>query len=89
MKLKLKHFVAFIALFSIVLILYGFHLQDRQPNTGNQYIGLGTIGLFLIAMPLFLIKESSGKSIKRYMFTQENLEKMKSDIKKNKEKSEK
>ncbi|MEO0901817.1 MAG: hypothetical protein AAFY00_07240, partial [Bacteroidota bacterium] len=33
-------------------------------------------GLFLVAMPLFLIKESKGKKMKDYMLNKENIEKM-------------
>lgn len=84
MKLTLNHFIAFSALFSIGLIVYGFYIQEQEPSTANQYIGLGTVGLFLVAMPLFLVKESQGKNIKDYMLNQENIEKMKADMRKSK-----
>jgi hypothetical protein len=34
------------------------------------------VGLFLVAMPMFLIIESRGKKMKDYMLTEENLRKM-------------
>ena len=42
----------------------------------NKYIGFGTVGLFLIAMPIFLIKESKNRKVKDYMLTEENIRKM-------------
>jgi len=58
------------------LIIYGFNLDDTQEALANKYIGSGTIGLFLIAMPLFLYKESKGKDFRDYMLTDENVRKM-------------
>lgn len=84
MKLKLKHFVVFSTLFSSALIGYGFFIQEQQPHLANQYIGLGTVGIFLVAMPLFLIKESRKKNLKNYTLTKENLEKMKAKMQKKK-----
>jgi len=42
----------------------------------HKYIGFGTAGLFLLAMPLFLYKESKGKKMNDYMLTEENIRKM-------------
>jgi len=37
---------------------------------------INTVGLFLIAMPLFLYKESKSRDFKDYMLTDENVRKM-------------
>tara|TARA_R110002051_G_scaffold180913_3_gene250350 strand:+ start:3675 stop:3908 length:234 start_codon:yes stop_codon:yes gene_type:complete len=58
------------------LIIYGFNLDEGQADTANKLIGSGTLGLFLLAMPLFLIKESKGKKFKDYMLTDDNVRKM-------------
>ena len=58
------------------LIIYGFNLDESQQNLANKFIGSGTLMLFLIAMPLFLFKESKGKDFKNYMLTDENVRKM-------------
>lgn len=56
---------------------YGLYIQEQGvSNNAEKYIGAGVIGLFLIAMPLFLYKESRGKNMKDYMLTKENIEKM-------------
>ncbi|MEM9076782.1 MAG: hypothetical protein AAGC43_07075 [Bacteroidota bacterium] len=76
MKLKTKHIIVLIVLLSFASIIYGFRIKDEDETTGNKYIGFGTVGLFLVAMPLFLIKESKGKKMKDYMLNKENIEKM-------------
>lgn len=74
--MRFKHFIVLIVLASFASIIYGFTLKASTPDNADKFIGLGTIGLFLIAMPLFLIKESKGKKMKDYMLTKENIEKM-------------
>lgn len=75
MKIKLKHIIFLIMLASLGSIFYGLSLEEAHPQA-SKYIGGGTIGLFLVAMPLFLWKESKSKNMKDYMLTKENIEKM-------------
>ncbi|VXB58746.1 hypothetical protein [Maribacter litoralis] len=72
----MKYIITLIVLISIGLIIYGFTLDASQEALSHRYIGSGTFGLFLLAMPLFLIKESKGKKFKDYMLTDENVRKM-------------
>ncbi|QBA63104.1 hypothetical protein [Muriicola soli] len=74
--LKNKYVITAIVLLSLGAIIYGFTIVGEQPAVGNKYIGFGTVGLFLIAMPLFLLKESKGKNVKDYMLNEENIRKM-------------
>lgn len=83
MKIKLKYIVVLIVLASISSIIYGFNIEEQQPSVAHKYIGLGTIGLFLVAMPLFLFKESKGKNMKDYMLTKDNIKKMQDQERKN------
>lgn len=76
MKFRLKYFIVLVVLASFGSIIYGFSIKDEQLQLANKYIGFGTVGLFLVAMPLFLIKESKGKKVKDYMLTDENIRKM-------------
>lgn len=76
MRVKNKYIVTFVVLSSVVAICYGFYIMDSDPQLANKCIGFGTVGIFLVAMPLFLIKESKGKKMKDYMLTEENLRKM-------------
>ena len=75
MRIKTKHIIVLIVLASAAAIIYGFTIKADDPSMANKYIGFGTAGLFLIAMPMFLIKESKGKKIKDYMLTDENIKK--------------
>jgi len=74
--MKLKHFITLVVLASFGAIIYGFTLDDTQEMLANKYIGSGTVGLFLVAMPLFLYKESKNRDFKNYMLTDENVRKM-------------
>lgn len=72
----MKYLITLIVLLSFGAIIYGFTIEDSQEEQANKYIGGGTVGLFLVAMPLFLINESRGKKMKDYMLTEENIRKM-------------
>lgn len=65
-----------IVIASFSSIIYGFSIKSENELSANKYIGSGTAGLFLLAMPLFLFKESKGKQMKDYMLNKENIEKM-------------
>ncbi|MET6989704.1 hypothetical protein [Sediminicola arcticus] len=74
--MKIKYLIIILLLASFGSIIYGFTIMETNAIIGNKYIGFGTVGIFLIAMPLFLIKESKGKKVKDYMLTEENIRKM-------------
>ena len=76
MRIKAKHIIVLVVLASFGSIIYGFIILETEAILANKCIGFGTVGLFLIAMPLFLFKESKGKNVKDYMLTEENLRKM-------------
>jgi len=78
MRFKFKYLTALVVLTAIGSIIYGFTVLEEEPVLANKCIGFGTAGLFLLAMPMFLIVESRGKKVKDYMFTEENIRKMQS-----------
>lgn len=81
-----RYLILLIVLASLGSIIYGFNIIDSEELLANKYIGFGVVGLFLLAMPLFLITESRGKKMKDYMLTDENIRKMrekKGDVSKN------
>ena len=82
----MKYVVLFVVLASLSAIVYGFSIQEENIGLADKYIGFGTVALFLVAMPLFLVSVSKGKKMKDYMLTEENIRKMQS---KTKEKSKK
>lgn len=83
MRKKLRYVVLFVVLASLGSIGYGFSLLEEAPPTAHKFIGVGVVGLFLVAMPLFLIVESRGKKMKDYMLTDENIRKMRERREKN------
>ena len=83
--MKMKYIIISIVVASFASIIYGFQIKSENVATGHKFIGFGTIGLFLVAMPLFLIKESKGKKMKDYMLNEENIMKMREKERKNKE----
>jgi len=76
MRVKFSYLIVGVVVASFAAIVYGFSVKNEQPKVGHRCIGGGTVGLFLVAMPLFLFKESRGKQLKDYMLTKENIEKM-------------
>jgi len=82
-KMKLKHLIVILVFASFASIIYGFSIKPKNLDLANKYIGFGTLGLFLVAMPLFLIKESKGKKMKDYMLNEENIMKMRNKERKN------
>jgi hypothetical protein len=76
MRHAFKYLIIAVVLSSFASIVYGFAIMENNGLLANKCIGFGTVGLFLVAMPLFLIKESKGKKVKDYMLTEENIRKM-------------
>lgn len=70
----MKYLILIIFLASLGSIIYGFTLPETA--LADKFIGFGTVGLFLVAMPLFLITAGKGKNLKDYMLTDENIRKM-------------
>mgnify|MGYP006198818479 CR=1 FL=1 len=72
----MKYLIILVVLASFASITYGFSIQEEHLTLANKYIGFGTVGLFLVAMPLFLITYTRGKNMKDYMLNEENIHKM-------------
>lgn len=81
--MKLKYLIVLIVLASFTAIIYGFTIKAEEEPLSHKFIGFGTLGLFFVAMPLFLYKESKGKKMKDYMLTEENIMKMREKERKN------
>jgi len=76
MRTLLRTLIILIVLASLGSIVFGFLTLEADETRANQCIGFGVVGLFLLAMPLFLISESRGKKLGDYMLTEENIRKM-------------
>lgn len=82
----MRYAILIIVIVSFSSIVYGLNLDDDRADLANKCIGAGTVGIFLVAMPLFLVTESKGKKMKDYMLTEENIRKMQDKPAKNKKK---
>lgn len=47
-----------------------------QSEHAEKFIGFGVLGLFLVVIPIFSYYRWKGKSMKDYLITKENLDKM-------------
>lgn len=80
--MKLIKIIMFLTLIaSITSIICGFLLE---LDYSQKLIGFGVIGIFFIVFPLFSYYRWKGKSMKDYMLTKENLDKMRENQKINK-----
>lgn len=79
----MKYIILLVVLASLVSIVYGLSLDDTQTALADKFLGFGTVGLFLVAMPLFLLKATRGKNMKDYMLNEENIRKMQGKAPKN------
>ena len=77
---KKRSIILILFIAAIAAILAGF-LFDLEPDLSNRLKGLGTVMIFFVVMPLFLLVESPGKKMKDYMLSEENIKKMQSDKK--------
>ena len=72
----MKYIISLIVVSCLGLIIYGFSMNEEEQVHADKFIGSGTLGLFLIAMPLFLYKESKTRKWNDYMLNDENVRKM-------------
>jgi|DEB0MinimDraft_3_1074331.scaffolds.fasta_scaffold18208_2 hypothetical protein len=88
-KATLRTALLFLFLGSLGLIVFGFTLPAERSTEANKYIGFGTVAIFLITMPLFLLLESRNKRMKDYLLNEENILKMRENEEKKVKKSQK
>jgi len=72
----MKYIFPILLLASVVGACYGFYIREADPKTGEFLIGASISLLFFITMPVFIYRRWKDRSVKEYMLTRENLEKM-------------
>ena len=75
----MKYLIAFLFLSSIGSIITGYIIDT---DYAQKLIGFGVVSLFIIVFPLFSYYRWKNKSLKDYMLTKENLDKMRNHEKK-------
>lgn len=62
-----------------VSLAFGIYSMSEDLKRGELFIGLSVSGLFFVWMPLFIYHRWKNKSVKDYMLTKENLDKMREE----------
>jgi len=57
-------------------VLLGFYIKTSDQSTGDIIIGISILVGTFILMPLFIYHRWKNRSVKDYMLTKENIEKM-------------
>ena len=72
----MKYFLTVLFISILISLGIGFYLKPEDEATGNLIIGLTLMAGFFVLMPLFIYHRWKDKSVKDYMLTKENIEKM-------------
>ena len=72
----MKYLILFLLFIAIFGTCYGFYIKPIDTENGDLFIGLSVALGFLIVMPLFIYHRWKDRSVKEYMLTKENIEKM-------------
>ncbi len=72
----MKYVLSILLIIVIAGTCFGFFIKPENEATGNLIIGLSVVTGFFILMPLFIYHRWKNRSVKDYMLTKENIEKM-------------
>ena len=78
----------FILSISFLIILgtacYGFYIRPEDASTGDFCIGISVAVFFFLWMPVFIYHRWKNRSVKDYMLSKENIDKMREEGRKKK-----
>ena len=72
----MKYLLPFLLVVAIFGVSYGFYIRSEDAKTGEFLIGISIAVTFFITMPIFIYRRWKNRSVKEYMLTKENIEKM-------------
>lgn len=72
----MKYIIGILFISALLALGIGFYIKPNDEATGNLIIGLTLMAGFFILMPLFIYHRWKNRSVKEYMLTKENIEKM-------------
>ena len=76
----MKYIIIILSIASLGSILAGYLMANELSE---KFMGFGVIGLFIFVFPLFIYYRWKDKSMKDYVISKENLDKMRNHQKKN------
>jgi hypothetical protein len=68
---------------AVILAGIGFFIHSENMSAGDLCIGLGVATLFFLWMPTFIYHRWKDKNVKDYMFSEDNIHKMRNYTKNN------
>ncbi|MFT5102557.1 MAG: hypothetical protein ACI86C_000197 [Candidatus Latescibacterota bacterium] len=72
----MKYLLPFLLVAAIFGVSYGFYIRPEDSKTGEFLIGISIAITFFITIPIFIYRRWKDRSVKDYMLTKENIEKM-------------
>ncbi|MGO3182555.1 MAG: hypothetical protein ACTIJ9_06950 [Aequorivita sp.] len=72
----MKYIITVLFISVVIALGVGFYIKADDEATGKLIIGLSIMVGFFLLMPLFIYHRWKNKSVKDYMLTRENIEKM-------------
>ncbi|OAD91748.1 hypothetical protein A7A78_10855 [Aequorivita soesokkakensis] len=72
----MKYIITVLFIAVCIALGVGFFIKSDNEATGNLVIGLSLMAGFFVLMPLFIYHRWKNRSVKDYMLTKENIEKM-------------
>jgi len=72
----MKYLLTILLVAAIFGVSYGFYIRAEDPKSGEFLIGISIAITFFITMPIFIYRRWKNRSVKDYMLTKENIEKM-------------
>lgn len=72
----MKYFLITLLLLAILGTCLGFYIRAEDLKTGEFLIGISIAITFFITMPVFIYHRWKNRSVKDYMLTKENIDKM-------------
>jgi hypothetical protein len=74
----MKKIISFLFISLIISISIGFYFKGSNEDLGNKIIGFSTLVFVFVFMPLFIYNGFKGKKLSDYIFSNENIQKIKS-----------
>jgi len=75
----MKYILYIIFILVIISGVYGAYLNSQKDILAPKFIGAAVAGFFFVWMPLFIFHRFKGKDIKKYMITDETIQKIKDE----------
>jgi hypothetical protein len=80
----MNYFLRILLITVVTGIAIGFYVKSSDEKSGHLIIGASIVVGFFILMPIFIYHRWKDRSVKDYMLTKENIEKMRNFQKDNK-----